>query len=111
MPSLLSIFSASKPGVSVGTRKAVIPRWPAPGSVFAITMATSATVPLVIHVLVPSITHSPSSRSALVSMPATFEPWAGSEMALAEAASPAAMGGSNSSYIQSSPYSIISYGP
>ena len=61
-------------------------------------------MPLVFHISVPSMTHSPPSRSARVTMPATFDPWAGSEMAVAMGVSPAAIGGSHSSRIHSSSY-------
>ena len=77
----------------------------AAGSVLAITTATSATVPLVIHILLPLMTYPSPSRSAVVSMPATFEPWPGSEIHEQDADSPLAMRGSHSSFIHSSPYS------
>ena len=58
------ISRAVNPGVPVGTTK---PRMPS--SVCAHTTATSATVPLVIHILVPLRTQSSPSRLAAVRMP------------------------------------------
>jgi len=74
IPSLLSIFSVEMPSVSIGRRKAVIPRWRSPGLVFAMTTPMSATVPLVIHILFPFRMYSSPSFSATVSIPETFDP-------------------------------------
>ena len=61
---MLLITGALKPGESVGTTN---PRMPS--SVCAHTTATSATAPLVIHILVPLSTQSAPSRLAEVRMP------------------------------------------
>ena len=57
------------PAVVVGTTNPRIP-----SSVLAHTTATSATVPLVIHILEPLSTQSEPSRLAKVRMPAGSEP-------------------------------------
>ena len=79
---------ALNPGVSVGTTK---PRMPS--SVCAHTTATSATAPLVIHILVPLSTQSSPSRLALVRIPDGLEPKSGSVSPKQPIASPAAIGG------------------
>ncbi len=53
IPSLSSFWAVEYPGKSFSTMKAVMPRAPAAGSVFAYTTSTSACGPLVIHILVP----------------------------------------------------------
>ena len=53
-----------KPSVSVGTRKHAMPRCPWPGSVWANTSATSATLPSEIHIFCPLIRQPPSIFSA-----------------------------------------------
>ena len=70
---------ASKPFVSVGTRK---PRTSlaslfAPPT-FAQTSATCARLPFVIQRFVPLSTHESPSSIAFVRMPDGFEPWSGS---------------------------------
>ena len=72
--SLRVIGGAEKPAVSVGTTKPRMPLLPSASSVRAQTTATSATEPLVIHILVPFSTHSSPSRFALVRMPPGLEP-------------------------------------
>jgi hypothetical protein len=90
--SFPAILGAEKPGVSVGTTK---PRMPLGSSeVWAQTMATSATEPLVIHILVPLITQSSPSRRARVRMPAGLEPKSGSVRPKQPISSPAAIPGS-----------------
>ena len=61
--SLRCMSFAENPGVSVGTTNPRIP-----SSVRAHTIATSATLPLVIHIFVPVRTQSSPSRRALVRM-------------------------------------------
>ena len=90
--------------MSVGTTK---PRMPS--SVRAHTTATSATVPLVIHILVPSRTQSSPSRLAAVRMPAGFEPKSGSVRPKQPIASPVAMRGSHSCLCSSEPKAWIAY--
>ena len=53
MPSLSSFCALEKPLLPFSTMKAVIPRAPAAGSVLAYTTTTSASGPLVIHILRP----------------------------------------------------------
>ena len=94
-----------KPGVPFWTRK---PRTPW-SSVRAQTTATSAMVPLVIHILVPLSTQSPPSRRALVRMPAGLEPKSGSVRPKQPITSPAAMGGSQRRFCSSEPNCQIGY--
>ena len=82
----------------VGTTK---PRMPS--SVWAQTTATSATEPLVIHILLPLSTQSPPSRLALVRMLPGSEPWSGSVRPKQPMASPVAMRGSHSCFCSSLP--------
>ena len=96
--SFLWISLAVNPGVSVGTRK---PRMPS--SVCAQTVATSARLPLVIHILVPLSTQSLPSRRARVRMPAGLEPKSGSVRPKQPIASPAASLGSHSFFCSSEP--------
>ncbi len=89
---------AVNPGVPVGTTKPRIP-----SSVRAHTTATSEIEPLVIHILVPSITQSEPSRLAVVRIPAGLEPKSGSVSPKQPTASPAAIRGSHSSFCSSLP--------
>ena len=97
--SFLWIVLAVKPGVSVGTRNPRIP-----SSVCAHTVATSARLPLVIHILVPLSTQSVPSRRARVRIPAGLEPKSGSVNPKQPMASPAASLGSHSLFCSSEPY-------
>nr|CRL53662.1 hypothetical protein CPGR_00941 [Mycolicibacterium fortuitum subsp. fortuitum DSM 46621 = ATCC 6841 = JCM 6387] len=96
--SLRWISLAVKPGVSVGTTK---PRMPS--SVWAHTVATSARLPLVIHILVPLSTQSVPSRRARVRMPAGLEPKSGSVNPKQPMASPVASRGSQCCFCSSEP--------
>ena len=87
-----------KPGVSVGTTK---PRMPS--SVCAQTTATSARVPLVIHILEPLSTQSSPSRRARVRIEPGSLPASGSVRPKQPSASPAAIRGSHSSFCSSEP--------
>ena len=100
--SFLPILGAEKPGVSVGTRKPRMPLAPS-SSVCAQTTATSATEPLVIHILVPLSTQSSPSRLARVRMPAGLEPKSGSVRPKQPIASPAAIRGSQVCFCSSLP--------
>jgi hypothetical protein len=77
------IFSSwrptESPGVPPSTRKAVMPRLPAPMSVRAQTMITPARSPLVIHCLEPFSTQRPPRRSARVLIELGSLPACGSE--------------------------------
>ena len=53
MPSLSSFCAVEKPGMPFSIRNAVMPFGPACASVFAYTTSTSASGPLVIHILLP----------------------------------------------------------
>ena len=92
------------PGVSVGTTKPRIP-----SSVRAHTTATSATLPLVIHILVPSSTQSSPSRCGCVRIPPGLEPKSGSVRPKQPIASPAAMRGSHCCLCSSAPNAWIAY--
>ena len=68
------------------------------------TTATSATEPLVIHILVPSrIQSPPGSRRAVVRIEPGSEPESGSVRPKQPMASPAAMRGSHSCFCSSEP--------
>ena len=96
------IAGAEKPGEAVGTMNPRIP-----SSVCAQTTATSATDPLVIHILVPVSTQSASSpepsRAAYVRMPAGLEPKSGSVSPKQPIASPVAIRGNHSCFCSSLP--------
>ena len=97
--TFLWIAGAENPGVSVGTTK---PR--TPSSVPAHTTATSATDPLVIHILVPFSTQSPpGSWRANVRMEEGSDPESGSVSPKHPMASPAAMAGSHRCFCSSDP--------
>ncbi len=96
--SLRVILLAVKPCVSVGTTKPRIP-----SSVCAHTTATSAMVPLVIHILLPVITQSSPSRRACVRIEPGSLPASGSVRPKQPRASPAAICGSHSSFCSSLP--------
>jgi hypothetical protein len=75
------------------TRKAVEPvRALLSGSVTAITMAKSASLPPVMNVFSPLITQSPRSRRALVLMFAASEPAPGSVIAKQDSRVPSSVG-------------------
>ncbi len=97
--SLRVIFVVVNPGVPAGTRK---PRMPS--SVRAHTVATSARLPLVIHILVPFSTQSLPSRRAKVRIPAGLLPKSGSVRPKQPIASPVAIRGSHSCFCSSEPY-------
>ena len=84
--------------MSVGTTKPRIP-----SSVPAQTTATSATEPLVIHILVPLSTQPSPSRLAVVRIPAGLEPKSGSVSPKQPIASPAAIRGSQACFCSSEP--------
>lgn len=94
MPNLSNFCAGFHPSIPFSTTNAVIPPFPAAGSVLAYTMTVSATVPLVIHIFVPSRRHPPSTRVAFVRIDTTSLPAPGSDMASAPTASPAMRGGS-----------------
>ena len=99
------ISGAEKPGASVGTTK---PRMPS--SVRAHTTATSATEPLVIHILRP-VEH-PVGAVALgrgCVMPAGSEPWSGSVSPKQPITSPAAIRGSHCCFCSSEPKRWMAY--
>ncbi len=100
---LAVISGAEKPGVPVGTTKPRMPRAPSSRSVLAHTTATSATEPLVIHILAPLSTQSSPSRRAVVRMPPGSEPKSGSVRPKQPSARPAAMRGSHSCFCSSLP--------
>ncbi len=102
-PSLPWISVRVKPGRSVGTRKAVMPRWPG-SPVRAKTRATSAQVPLVMKVLVPLSDHWPSlPRTARVVRLAASDPVPGSVRAKQPSASPEVSRGSQCRFCSSVP--------
>ena len=96
------IVCAENPGVSVGTTKPRIP--PCSSPAFAQTTATSATDPLVIHILAPSSTQSPgASRRAIVRMELGSEPESGSVNPKQPISSPAAIPGNHCCFCSSEP--------
>src|SRR6476620_1845758 len=106
---LCLISVAVKPGVSGGTTK---PR--TPSAVRAQTTATSATEPLVIHILLPVRTQSPrpsgaGSWTARVRIPPGSEPKSGSVSPKQPIASPVAIRGSHASFCSADPCFQIAY--
>ena len=77
-PILGSFLPGTKPGMPFSTRKQVMPRVPASGSVLAVQMTTSAMAPDVIHILLPLSTKSSPSRTATVRVAPASEPASGS---------------------------------
>ncbi len=93
---------AENPAVSVGTMK---PRMPS--SVWAQTMATSATLPLVIHILAPlRIQSSPSRRARVRMLPGSL-PASDSVSPKQPINSPAAIPGSQRCFCSSDPNAQI----
>src|SRR5690606_3738712 len=90
MPSLSSFCAVEKPRMPRSTMKAVMQRLPASlPAVRMYTSSTSASGPLVIHILLPLAIHTPSRSSALQRMePTTSEPAPGSLIASAPFHSP-----------------------
>ena len=95
---------AVTPGVSIGTTKPRIP-----SSVCAHTTATSATLPLVIHILEPFSSQSSPSRLALVRMPEGLDPKSASVSPKHPSASPVANRGSHCCFCSSEPKAWIAY--
>ncbi len=100
----LWMSGALNPSDSVGTTK---PRMPS--SVFAHTIATSETLPFVIHIFVPERIHSSPSRLATVRMELGSLPESGSDRPKHPIAWPAAMRGSHSDFCWSLPNAWIAY--
>src|SRR5262249_56984244 len=79
--ALMPIFRSGalrlKPGESVGTRKAEIPRWPAGLSVIAKRTIASALGPLVIQFFEPLMMYSFPFRTAVVFCAAASDPASG----------------------------------
>ncbi len=96
--SFLWISGALKPGSAVGTTNPRIP-----SSVCAHTMATSETLPFVIHILVPDRIQSSPSRRARVRIAPGSDPASGSDRPKQPIASPARIRGSHSSFCSSDP--------
>jgi hypothetical protein len=80
-----------------------------PSSVRAQTSATSASVPLVIHVFSPSITQQSPTIFARVRMPAGFDPKSGSVSPKQPNASPLCRRGSQCCFCSSDPYVRMGY--
>ena len=81
MPSGSGVDSRVRPGRSIGTRKALTPRPPAPNSVAAKTSATSAAAPLATHTLRPRSRYSSPAAVAVVSCRAASVPACASDRA------------------------------
>ena len=79
-----------KPLVPRSTMKAVTPSWRLPSPVRAMTMTKSACGTRLTQIFLPLITQSSPSFAARVIMPAGSPPAPGSEIAIAECASPRA---------------------
>src|SRR5712692_4874645 len=92
MPSLSSFCAVEKPLNPFSTMKAVIPAFedegPAAASVLAYTTSTSASGPLVIHILAPFRMNLPFLYSARVFIETTSDPEPASDMASAPIHSP-----------------------
>ena len=78
MPSLFSVSCVDTPFQPRSTMNALIPLWPASGSVFATTSWWSATDAYEIQFFWPLRTYVSPSRRACVRMAATSEPAPGS---------------------------------
>ncbi|MNF95021.1 hypothetical protein D3C84_777570 [compost metagenome] len=109
MPILCSLRSTTKPGLSVGTRKADRPFLPSSGSVTAKTMASLARLPLLTNCLAPLSTHWPSRSSARVRRLCASEPACGSVRQKQPMAWPLARSGNQLSCCTEVPY--LSRGP
>ena len=96
--SLCLIGFITKPAVLVGTQKPLMP-----SSVCAQITATSATLPLVIHIFEPLIIQSLPSFLANVAIPEGFDPWSASVNPKHPIASPFAIFGSHSCFCSSLP--------
>ena len=103
--SFLWISGAVKPGVPFSTRKPRI----APSSVRAQTVATSAIVPFVIHILAPFRIQSDPSRRACVRIEPGSEPASGSVSPKQPIASPLCIAGSHRCFCSSEPQRQIEY--
>ncbi|MCY1465185.1 hypothetical protein D9M71_832970 [compost metagenome] len=90
MPSFFSGAWTTKPGVSVGTRKAEMPFLPRSGSVAANTTATPARWPEVMNCLLPLSTQPLSVKRARVRRLWASEPACGSVRQKAPISSPLA---------------------
>ena len=92
------VSGALNPCAPFATRKPCTP-----SSVFAQTSATSATLPLVIHIFAPFTTQSPPFLTARVSMAPGSEPWSGSVRPKQPIALPFASAGSQRCFCASDP--------
>src|ERR1041384_6153972 len=95
MPILSSGGPHRTPLVFIGRMNAVMPLWPAARSFIVNSTQTSATGPLVIQFLVPLITQSLPSRSAVVFCAAASLPASGSDSAKQPSILPDASGTSH----------------
>ena len=100
--SFLWMSGAENPGASHGTTKPRIP-----SSVSAHTIATSDTLPLVIHILVPDKIQSSPSRLATVRIDPGSLPLSGSLRPKHPIASPDCRRGNHSAFCSSEPNSLI----
>ena len=89
-PSFFSIAATFQPSLSVGTRKQLMPRLPAAGSLAAKTMAISAIEPEVMNCFTPESRQPLPSRRARVFRFEASDPACGSVSAKAPIASPRA---------------------
>src|SRR6267378_4663995 len=92
-PSLSSIFPIERPGFPRSTMNALMPRFPAPGSVIAWMTNVPATGAFVQNVFVPSRTQPSFVRFAIVRIAAASEPLVGSVRAQAPIFRPLARSG------------------
>ena len=96
--SLCLIGLTTRPAVLVGTQNPLMP-----SSVCAQMIATSATLPFVIHIFEPFITQSDPSFFAKVAIPEGLEPWSASVRPKQPIASPFAIFGNHSCFWASLP--------
>ncbi|MNJ53934.1 hypothetical protein D3C77_493530 [compost metagenome] len=102
-PTFSSLRPRRKPGRSHSTMIRLHPLAPAPGSVLHTTTTMSQDRPLLMKVLLPLITHSSPSRTAVVRMALRSEPVPGSVMATASTVSPVQIFGSHCCFCASVP--------
>ena len=107
MPSFSSGGPQRTPLVFIGRMNAVMPLWPSPASFIVNRTQTSATGPLVIQFLMPLMTKSSPSGSAMVFCAAASQPASGSESAKQPSSLPDASGTRNSCFCSSVPNLMI----
>ncbi|MNY12672.1 hypothetical protein D3C86_1457670 [compost metagenome] len=106
-PTFSSLRPCLKPARPVSTAIRLMPLAPAAGSVLHTTITRSAVRPLLMKVLLPLITYSSPSRTAVVRTAFRSLPVPGSVMAMARMISPAQMPGSHFCFCSSLPQRLM----